>query len=153
MNVPENTPLASIAPDPSLPVVGVTEFWGLNLILQSEQFLANPLPDTVTTVPRAPEVGLKVTFLVIAVNAVEDTAVVSAEVFTDNLLLAGVVRSAAWDWLGFCIPAACRKVRVKEAPAPELIPLSPLDTDGVSISGTVMVTARPEMVTAPADTS
>jgi hypothetical protein len=90
---------------------------------------------------------------VIAVNVAAVTAVVSAEVFTVSVLLA-VVELAACAVLGLTIPAACVNVIMKLAPVPveAAIPLSPVEV-ALSMSGTVIVTARPSTETSPTEFS
>lgn len=156
---PAKTPVESIVPDPlnatpPAPVVGATAFCGFNRILQSSQVAANPPPVTVNVAPRAAVEGVNFVNAVIAVIVEAVTAVVSAEVFTVNVLDAVDV-SAACATLGLTIPAACVNVIMKLAPVfPEeaAIPLSPVEV-ALSISGTVMVTARPSTVTSPAEFS
>jgi hypothetical protein len=159
--VPSKTPVESMEPEPlkatpPAPVVGAAEFCGFKRILQSAQVAANPPPVTVNVAPRAAVVGENFENAVIAVIVEAVTAVVSpeAEVFTVSVLVAVDV-SAACAVLGLTIPAACVNVITKLAPTPPAdaaIPLSPVDV-AESMSGTVMVTARPSTVTSPAEFS
>ena len=64
--LPTKTPLASITPVPTAPVVGTTTFCGLNLIVQVVQLAVNPPPNTDTVTPLAALDGVKLTKLVIA---------------------------------------------------------------------------------------
>jgi hypothetical protein len=141
-NVPSNTPVELMTPDPRMvPVVGSVKFWGLILMEQVAHVAAKPPPVTVTVVPRAAELGLNFTKSVIVNTSLVST--VSDEVFTSNV-------RAELASLAFCMPADWRKVIVKVAPA--AMPLSPaLLPVPVSKSGTVMVTAFPDTVTAFAE--
>jgi hypothetical protein len=139
---------------PPAPVVGAAEFCGFKRILQSAQVAANPPPVTVNVAPRAAVEGENFVNAVIAVIVEAVIAVVSAEDFTVSVLDAVEV-FADCAVLGLMIPAACVNVITMLAPTlPEdaAIPLSPV-VDAESMSGTVMVTARPSTETSPAEFS
>jgi hypothetical protein len=154
--VPEKTPVESIVPDPlnatpPAPVVGGVVACGFNRILQSSQLVLNPPPVTVNVAPRAAVVGLNFVNAVIADN-VEVIAVVSVDDFTVNVPVVLLAVCAACLTFGLTIPAACVNVITTSAPTvAELaaIPSSPV-LAVLSMSGTVMVTARPSTVTSEA---
>jgi len=147
--VPEKAPVESIEPDPlnatpPVPVVGAVPLdCGLNRILQSVQLVLNPTPVTVTVAPRAAVEGLNFEVFVIAFND-DVMAMVSSEDFTVNVPVVLEAVCAAWNTLGLTMPAACVNVITTSAPTPVLDPMpsSPVPV-AVSMSGTVMVTARP----------
>jgi hypothetical protein len=143
-NVPENTPVESMTPEPRIvPVVGSVKFWGLILMEHVAHEAAKPPPVTVTVVPRAAELGLNFTKSVIVKVLLVST--VSAVVFTSTV-------RAVLASLAFCMPADWRKVIVIVASS--ATPLSPaLSPVPGSMSGTVIVTALPATVTAPALTN
>jgi hypothetical protein len=160
--VPEKTPVESMVPDPlnatpPAPVVGavvaeVVSFCGFNRILQSSQLVLNPPPVTVTVAPRAAVVGVNLVNDVIALN-VEVIAVVSTEDLTVNVPVVPEVVCAACLTFGLTMPAAWVNVITTLPPVLPLVlsELAPIPSSPVpavlSMSGTVMVTARPSTVT------
>jgi hypothetical protein len=155
--VPAKTPVESMVPDPlnatpPAPVVGATAACGFNRILQSSQLVLNPPPVTVNVAPRAAVDGVNLLNDVIALND-DVIAVVSTEDFTVNVPVVLAAVCAACLTLGLTMPAACVNVITTLAPVepPVLSELAPIPSSpvpvAVSMSGTVMVTARPSTVT------